>query len=80
MSFIKKYKKDLLLTLVFGGLAFMAVAGDGFSDLAKTKFWWNFWSVAGVVGWVVCLGGWLYLWKKDRAQARERYENQKGNM
>lgn len=70
MDFIKKYKKDILLTLVFAGLAFFAVMGEHFSEIANKPFWWKFWSALAVIGWVVCLGAWFIAFKKDRAKGK----------
>ncbi len=61
-----KYLKDWLLVAAVVLVGLLAVSADGFSDLANKRFWWNFWSVVHVVAIVACVGGWLYLWNKDR--------------
>lgn len=72
-----KYLKDGLLVFLAFTLMFFAVSGDGFADLANKAFWWNFWNVACVVGWLGTFGGWLYLVKKDRAATKAEYEDMK---
>lgn len=62
-----KYLKDYLLTAAVLLTMFLAVGGDGLADIAKTKFWASTWQVACVIAWVVCVVGWIYLYKKDKA-------------
>lgn len=64
MSFIKKYKKDLLITIAIVLAIVTAVLGWDWSDNADTPFWWNFWIVASIVAILACVGGWLYLKSK----------------
>lgn len=61
MSWIKKYKKDLLITAgVIIGIFTSVLAWD-WSDNADTPFWWNTWVIVGYVACAACVGGWLYL-------------------
>lgn len=66
ISFVKKYPKDLCITIAVILIGFLAVSADGFSDFAETKFWWNFWSVVHVVAILTFVGGWVYFVRKDR--------------
>lgn len=66
-----KYAKDTLLTIAVLLAAFTAVMWVHFEETAETKFWWNFWPIAGIVCTVGCVGGWFYLWNKDRKQAKK---------
>lgn len=61
MSFIKKYKKDLLIAVAILIALFTAVLGADWSENADKPFWWRFWIVAAIVAFVACIGGWLYL-------------------
>jgi len=70
ISNIKKYKKDYLLLFIVVSVLFMAVNGDGFSDLAKKKFWWNAWSVIWILSIIASVLGWIYLWNKDKKANR----------
>lgn len=63
-----KYKKDLLLVAIVVLAGFMALGGIG--DYSKTKFWWTFWDVAQVVSLVGLIGGWIYLYAKDRIASK----------
>lgn len=69
--------KDTLLVLAALTAGFLAVSGGGFSDFAKTSFWWTFWDVAAWVGFVVFAGGWAYLAVKDRNYNKSEYERLK---
>lgn len=65
-----KYLKDTLLTLgvLTGGV--VAVMGYHWSEVAETPFWWNAWMVLGIACTIAWFGGWLYLWNKDRKNAK----------
>lgn len=56
IKWTKTYPKDAMKVAGVVILGLLAVSADGFSDYAKTKFWWSFWGIVqilAVVGWVV---------------------------
>lgn len=69
MSFLpsfNQYKKDYFIV---GGvllIGIIAVMGNHFSDVAKTKFWWTFWDAAQVVCIVAWIAGWIYFKAKEK--------------
>jgi len=63
-----KYKRDLLLVIIVVFAGFVALGG--IADYAKTKFWWTFWDVAQIVCLVGLIGGWIYLYAKDRIASK----------
>lgn len=63
-----KYKKDLFLVIAVVLVGLLAVSGDGFSDLANKKFWWNFWSILHILAIITFVGGWIYLKSKDKSK------------
>lgn len=67
---IKKYPKDTLLVAGVILIAFFAVSADGFSDLANRRFWWNFWTIIHVASILFCIGGWTYLYVRDKSRGK----------
>jgi hypothetical protein len=62
----KKYKNDYYLVAGVLLVGIIAVMGQHWAGIAKTKFWWTFWdamTVIAIVGWVA---GWIYLRAKDK--------------
>ena len=66
MNTFQKYPKDWLKLLAVVLIGFFAVMGTHFSDLAKTKGWWNFWTILSIVCIVAWVGGWIFLRSKDK--------------
>lgn len=62
----QKYRKDVLLALAVIAAVAVAVLGWHWTDTANRTFWSTFWAAAAVVCLVGLLGGWVYLWNKDR--------------
>lgn len=71
MDFIKKYKKDIAITLAVFLTGLLAVMGYHWSEVAKTPFFASFWNVLCVLAWVAALGSWFILWKRDRSSAKK---------
>lgn len=68
---IKKYPKDTLAVVGVILIGILAVSADGFSDLAKKKFWWNLWSIVHVLSIIACIVGWLRLRARDNAASKQ---------
>lgn len=60
-NWVKKWKKDLLITFAILLALITAVLAWDWTDNAEKPFWSTFWVVAGVVAIVACVGGWIYL-------------------
>jgi hypothetical protein len=60
--FARGRNKDIFILASVILVLVIAVCGDGFADIAKRKFWFNFWAVAQVIAIVGSVGGWIYLW------------------
>lgn len=61
-------KTKSILFIVFEILMLvLAIGGFGWSDYAKTKFWWTTWDILGVLGIIGFIGGiWWYASTKQQ--------------
>ena len=65
-NWIKKYKKDLLLTAAAILTLTIAVLGWHWTETADTPFWWNFWVIAAVACDLLFIVTWAILWSNDK--------------
>lgn len=77
MKKVNQNLRDSLLVLAAVTAGLLAVSGGGFADYAESKFWQITWAVLAWVGFVVFVGGWIYLTIKDRQYTREKYNEDK---
>jgi hypothetical protein len=58
MSWVKKYKQDLLIVSAAILTVVVGVMGWHWTDVANTPFWWNFWLVAAIAADALCIIVW----------------------
>lgn len=66
INLVKEYPKDMLIVFAALIVGFLAVSGDGFSDLANRKFWQSAWGIVGIVCLIAWVTGIALLWNSEK--------------
>ncbi len=66
MKFIKEHWKGILFVLYLLSCLTLLIGGLGWTDYAKTPFWWKFWEIIPWVGGLGFVGGlWWFSRQKN---------------
>lgn len=66
MKFITKHWRGILLVLYLVSCLTLTIGSLGWTDYAKTQFWWTFWDVSFWIGLVGFVGGiWWFSKQKN---------------
>lgn len=67
MTFIKKHWRAILFVLYLVACLTLVIGSLGWTDYAKTPFWWTFWDIAVWPGLLGFIGGiWWFSKQKDK--------------
>lgn len=67
---IRKYPKDTMKVIAAILIGVLAVSSDGFSDLARKAFWWNFWTIVQILAALTWIIVWVAIKKRQDEQNR----------